>query len=83
VNPLFKKSKRDVLEKPQKVEVEYRENLYSADYKGERTPLSRPRREWINISSVEEKIDRFSKKKRRARGIEEKVNRLLAKKFKK
>jgi len=92
----FKKSKEGpttstvVLDKSPagKIEAEYQENLYSVDYKGERTPLRTvPRREWTNVSSVEEKIDKLSVIKRKTKGktpdVDEKIDRLLAKKFKK
>jgi len=71
-----------------KIEAEYQENLYSVDYKGERTPLRTvPRREWTNVSSVEEKIDNLSVIKRKTKGrtpdVDEKIDKLFAKKFKK
>jgi len=69
-------------------EAEYHEDLYSADYKGERkTEKSVSRREWTNVSAIEEKIDRLSGIRRKGSAkpsnLEEKVDRLLSKKFRK
>jgi len=68
-------------QKTEEIEAEYTEDLYTADYKGKR--LSEKKMP-VNISMIEEKVDRLSVK----RGIvdddlEKKINRILSKRLKK
>ena len=65
----------------EKIEAEYTEDLYAADYKGKK-PLPH-RRIPIGISAIEEKIDKLSiRKGKRVNDIEKKVDKILSRRSK-
>lgn len=67
-------------QKVEGIEAEYTEDLYTVDYKGKR--LSEKKMP-VNISMIEEKVDRLSVKRGMVDDLEKKINRILSKRLKK